>query len=291
MSGNINNSSGPRAEAGNGGDEIPTRTSNKGNIVGASFFGFLFACLIIYVVVFMNCVDAGKLRIIEFSCALLAGLVGGFMSGELGLKWAPDSPVGRVVIRGLGGMALFIATLIWWLTIPPVSPCQPYRVRVNVVTEQNVPVSDFEIWNSIDNTPSQKSIYWEFEVPEAKKPADGKITVYAIKKSAYLSGQTVVELASNYNQIVALVLKKDTSARIKGQIQDAGGKLVQGARVVAYGHETEATTTGSDGRFDLPAHAASGERVQIYAVKDNYDSREWFPAGDTDAVVTLRARR
>ena len=53
----------------------PNANSNRANTVGAFFFGLIFIALIGYVVVWVDCLEPGKLRIIGIVCALLAGLM------------------------------------------------------------------------------------------------------------------------------------------------------------------------------------------------------------------------
>ena len=137
--------------------------SNRPNIVGAFTFGLILVALIGYVVVKVDCLEPGKFRIIGIVCALLAGLMGGFMTGSIGVRWQPDSALGKMAIRAGGGLACFVLVLWWWLASSTVPTCrQIYNVRVNVVNSQKQPVSDFEIWNSIDTTPAKASIFWVF---------------------------------------------------------------------------------------------------------------------------------
>lgn len=274
------------------GTETRTPTSSNGNVWGAAVFGGILLAFLIYAALFIGCLEGGRLLIVGILCAVFAGLTSVFMSGYLGIRWVPDMKTpGKVMVQGFGGLAAFALVLWWWTAHPPVSPCQPYRVQVNVVNAQNEPVPDFKIWTSLDNTKRDASGSWSFEVPEVKKPPAGEVTVYADKKSAYLKGEVVVRLAENYNLTVPLVLLKDTSARVRGRVLDERGGAAGGALVHVPGHESEGVTTGPDGRFDLPAHAAPDERVQLYAVKGRADTREWFAAGGVEVTLTLKPRR
>jgi hypothetical protein len=55
--------------------------------------------------------------------ALLAGLFGWFLSGEIGLRiQALKSRFGDLAVRASGGLALFVLVLVWWLS--PLAPIE-----------------------------------------------------------------------------------------------------------------------------------------------------------------------
>jgi hypothetical protein len=62
-----------------------------------------------------------KQRILALCAALLAGLFGWFLSGEIGLRLkALRSRFGDLAVRASGGLALFVLVLGWWLS--PLTP-------------------------------------------------------------------------------------------------------------------------------------------------------------------------
>ena len=62
-----------------------------------------------------------KHRILAVCAALLAGLFGWFLSGDIGVRIkALKSRFGDVAIRATGGLALFVLVLVWWLS--PLAP-------------------------------------------------------------------------------------------------------------------------------------------------------------------------
>jgi hypothetical protein len=62
-----------------------------------------------------------KHRILAVLAALLAGLFGWFLSGDIGVRIeALKSRFGDVAIRATGGLALFVVVLVWWLS--PLAP-------------------------------------------------------------------------------------------------------------------------------------------------------------------------
>ena len=264
---------------------------HNGNRLGGALFLLITLGLIGYVLIVSGCIDPGRMRILGIVSALAAGLAGVFMSGEVSIVWEPTSTLGKVIVRGVGGAALFLVVLWFWMASPIVPHCpQIYRVKVNVVNDKQEPVSDFDGWNSLDTRKVRASNSWSFDIPEVQKPSDGKITAYAVKESAYLSGSKQIVLDKSFDITETIRLTKDTSARIRGQVVDTKGQLVEGARVSVYGHESEGKTTLADGRFDLAAHAAEGESVQVYAIKGDYDSRQWYPSGNIEVTITLRRR-
>ncbi|MCP5117715.1 MAG: toll/interleukin-1 receptor domain-containing protein [bacterium] len=68
-----------------------------------------------------------KHRILAVCAALLAGLFGWFLSGDIGVHIeALKSRFGNVAIRATGGLALFVLVLVWWLSpLAPVTSTVP----------------------------------------------------------------------------------------------------------------------------------------------------------------------
>jgi hypothetical protein len=82
-------------------------------------------------------------------------------------------------------------------------------------------------------------------------------------------------------------LTADTSATIGGVVLDAHGKSVAGATVSIPGH-TEAVETDKMGNFTLPAHAATGQIVQLRAQKGPLVGSISGPAGNIPVELVVR---
>ena len=163
-----------------------------------------------------------------------------------------------------------------------------YRVRVTVLNPQQMPVDDARVWSSMGGEAKKVAGGWEFDIPGASKPADGKLTVYAAASSAFLTGRRELQLADDRNPTVTVQLAKDTSATVRGIVVDGSNKAVPGARVSVVGFEPEAVVTQGGGNFLLPAHAANGQQVQLHAEKAGYAAvNQWHPAGDHPATLVL----
>jgi hypothetical protein len=163
-----------------------------------------------------------------------------------------------------------------------------YRLRVTVEDPYDMPLNDARVTSSIGGEPKRVEGGWEFDIPPVTKPMDGKLTIYAQVKSAFLSGKTDVQLTNDYNLAIKVLLSHNRGARVRGRISDRNGNPVVGAQVSVIGYETEVVTTGPLGQFDLPAHAADGEQVQITAVRKSLGSiSEWKQAGEQPVTILL----
>lgn len=163
-----------------------------------------------------------------------------------------------------------------------------YRVRVTVLDPQRVPVDDAKVWSSMGGEVKKVAGGWQFDIPAASKPADGKLTVYTAVPSAFLTGSQELQLADDRNPAVAVQLAKDASATVRGIVVDGSGQAIAGARVSVVGYESEAVVTQAGGNFLLPAHAASGQQVQLHAERAGYAAAtQWHPAGDEPATLVL----
>ncbi|HZF38369.1 MAG TPA: carboxypeptidase-like regulatory domain-containing protein [Blastocatellia bacterium] len=169
-----------------------------------------------------------------------------------------------------------------------------YRLRVTVVEPQGIAVKDeaeaegVEVWSSLGGEPKRVKGGWQFDIPSAGKPKDGKLSIYASKKSAFLAGRTDLTLADDFNPAIIIDLRRDDSAKVKGQVIDTGKRGVAGVRVFVVGYESEAIITKDGGNFELPAHVADGQQTLLYAEKTGYrPARQYQPAGDKPAELIL----
>ena len=167
-----------------------------------------------------------------------------------------------------------------------------YRLRVTVVNQQGAPVNEVEeglkVWSSFGGEPKRVAGGWQFDIPSAIKPLDSKLIIYASKESAFLTGSAELILGNDYNPAIIVNLRRDDSAKVRGQVVDGKNRAVAGARVFVVGYESEAVITQEGGNFELPAHAAAGQMVLLYAGKNGYrPTKQPQPAGDTPVDLIL----
>ena len=130
---------------------------------------------------------------------------------------------------------------------------------------------------------------WVFVIARDTKPADGKVTFYASKDTAFLKGQAVLQLADDHNPAVTVALEKSRTAKVMGIVEDDRQSAIVGATVSVIGYDSEAVVTKASGSFSLPAHAADGQQVQLHAEKPGYRSaNSWCPAGDSPCMIELQ---
>jgi hypothetical protein len=162
-----------------------------------------------------------------------------------------------------------------------------YRLRVTVVDPGGSPADGAVVTCSLGGEPKRVAGGWEFDIPAASKPADGKLTVFASVPSAFQLGRADVVLAADYNPNVQVPLARDAGARLRGIIVDQSGRAVPGARVGIVGYGKEAVITQADGGFDLPAHAGEGQQVEVHFEKGRRAVNRWQLAGDSPVRLVL----
>jgi hypothetical protein len=59
-----------------------------------------------------------------------------------------------------------------------------------------MPVDEAKVTSSIGGEPKKVDGGWEFDIPQGNKPTDGKLTIYAEVRSAFLTGKSDVVLLS-----------------------------------------------------------------------------------------------
>jgi len=106
------------------GDPPATALPSTQQSLGTWLFGGLLLVFVIGVFMFAPPeLPDYKQRILALCAALLAGLFGWFLSGEIGLRInALKSRFGDIVVRAGGGLALFVLVLLWWLS--PMAPVE-----------------------------------------------------------------------------------------------------------------------------------------------------------------------
>jgi hypothetical protein len=167
-------------------------------------------------------------------------------------------------------------------------PSTIYRVRVTVVGPQGTPVDDAKVWSSMGGEPKKVAGGWQFDIPAASRPADGKLTIWASLEAAYLKGNKDVQLDADHNPAVSIPLGSDQTASVRGLVTDRPGRAIAGARVSVAGYESEATLTQVGGNFALPAHAARDQNVLLHIEAKGYQgATQWHPAGDHPATIVL----
>ena len=207
-----------------------------------------------------------------------------------------------IVSRRRGKVPVLVWVSIWLLVLIPAvasvyvevarsGVTSIYRLRVTVVDPQHVPVEDARVWSSMGGEPKKVAGGWQFDIPTASKPEDGRLTVFASLPAAFLSGKQELILKDDYNPTVTIQLEADTSASVRGIVIDSSDEAIVGARVSVVGYEAGAVITEAGGNFVLPAHAADGQQVLLHAEKEGYQAiSQWHPAGDEPATIILDRR-
>jgi hypothetical protein len=163
-----------------------------------------------------------------------------------------------------------------------------YRVRVNVIDPQRVPVEGARVWSSVGGETKTVAGGAQFDIPAATIPLDGKVTIFATQSNASLTGEHNLVLSRDHNPSIIIQLKLDNSAKVRGQVVDKVGKAIAGARVWVVGYGNEGITTQVDGNFELPAHTAIKQPVELHAEKKGYKpANQFHPAGDEAVTLVL----
>ncbi len=198
----------------------------------------------------------------------------------------------RVLLAGLVILILALVSYAAW-KYRASKPSDPavYRVRVIVLSPQNMPINDAKVTSSMGGEPMKVEGGWQFVIPSESKPKNGKLTVYADVPNAFLQGMQNVLLGEDRAPTATVQLASRPVARIRGIVVDKALRAMAGTQVSIVGYGSEAVTTQGDGSFSLSAHSADGQQVQLHAEKSGYKAlNQWYSAGDTSATVVLERR-
>jgi len=162
-----------------------------------------------------------------------------------------------------------------------------YRLRVVVLDQDKLPIEDADVNSSSGGEPKRVQGGWEFDIPMQTIPHDGKELVFASARSSFLAGSSTVRLADDYYPTTTIQLVPDTSAMVRGVVEDERGRSVVGAVVSIVGYH-DTFQTDEMGNFVLPAHAAVGQVVQLRAEKNGLIGKLSVPAGQSVEVIVKR---
>jgi hypothetical protein len=190
----------------------------------------------------------------------------------------------RAVVGSLGALFLIALGLIPFAANHLVHTRGTYHIQVLLVRPDGSPVYYAQLKNSYGGEMKISEGGWCLDVPSQTRPAEGKLSFSASVKDEFLSGASTLILADDYYPTVTIPLVAETSAKIKGVVVDAQMVAVSGATVSVAGHP-EATITDSKGNFSLPAHAGTGQIVEVHAEKDGVMTHLNAPAGKFVEVV------
>jgi hypothetical protein len=162
-----------------------------------------------------------------------------------------------------------------------------YRIRIVVLALDNLPFSDVEVTSSVGGEIKKANDTWELDIPPQTRPADGRVTVSASARNAFLAGSTSIVLGENYYLAYPIHLQPLPAVVVRGVVLDAYSRPVSGARVAVEGFQ-EVAVTNELGNFEIPAHAARQQMLTLIAKKGELTARQPFPAGDGAQLVLRR---
>jgi hypothetical protein len=192
--------------------------------VGTWVFGLLFAIFLIGVFIFAPAsLPPFKQRILAITAALLAGCLGYFLTGTIGLnlKTLRIPFFGEVAANATGGIALFVLVLWWWLSpLAPVAPATTglVAVRATVLGPDGMPINGARVWSSVGGETQKVPGGWEIEIPESKIPKDKKVDIYTTKKKDSLSGHKKVEVDAPYIPIKIYLTRNTTDGPVENRL-------------------------------------------------------------------------
>jgi hypothetical protein len=160
------------------------------------------------------------------------------------------------------------ATLAAWLRpLPPTSPQSPgkpgiYALRVQVLDPQDHPIEGATVRTSAGNEPQRlPDGWWEVEIPAAKVPKDGRISLWADHQD-WTGNRTDLTLGDDANPRAEIHLKQPESW-IRGRVE--AKRALAGLRISRKDGGLEEAITDGEGRFQLKLSERRGVPVRLRA--------------------------
>ena len=162
-----------------------------------------------------------------------------------------------------------------------------YLMRVTVIDRKKLPIEGALVTTSIGGEEQTVAGGAQFVIQDATIPPDRKVKIYVKQANTSITGIAELQLGKDRHPAVTIQLGLEET-KVRGQVVDSRGKPVAGVVVSVVGYAEEAVTTQADGGFELSAHAAVRQYVQLLAEKPSYrDNKQWHPAGDDPVTIML----
>jgi hypothetical protein len=181
-------------------------------------------------------------------------------------------PVGTPASRNWKGWGVPLAVLVAilalgaWLWLRPPPKPDMYEVRVQ---EPHLLADG----------------WWEIQIPAAKVPFDGRITLWAEHKE-WAGNNAGLLLGTDRNPHVTIHLKSSESS-IAGWVLDGKNRGLPDVRISPQ-DGGPGTTTGPDGHFNLKVSVPQGHRVGLRVErKGSLPESPFCYAGTTNCLITL----
>jgi hypothetical protein len=184
----------------------------------------------------------------------------------------------------LSALGVIVGLAAWYW---PRSP-EPliYAVRVQVLDPQGLPVPGSTVRASAGNEPQRTPDgWWEVEIPAAKVPADGQITLWA-EHPDWQGNREDVLLGNDPNVRIEIRLKEPESW-LRGQVVDESGQGLAGARVFRQDGRAGEAVTDAEGRFAFKLSVSPETRVRLGAEHEGLSPADTFclAGRDTCSIV------
>jgi len=174
---------------------------------------------------------------------------------------------------GLSLLAAVFALGAWLWPHPPVKP-EMYAVRVQVLDPQGQPISGSTIRTSAGNEPHLlPDGWWEVQIPAAKVPADGSISLWAEHKD-WEGNRMDLRLGADPNPRIEIRLKQPETW-LRGRVVDGRDRALSGVRVTRQDGAPGEAITDADGRFALKLTLPRERRIRLRS-----EYKDWKPGDD-----------
>lgn len=193
------------------------------------------------------------------------------------------------VSLSLLGVLLTLAAWLW-----PRSPEGPpiqtkpamYALRVQVLDPQGRPVDGGAVRVSVGNeTQRLPGGWWQIEIPAAKVPVSGRISLWA-DHEAWGGSRVDLRLGADRNPRAAIRLK-EPETWVRGRVLDESNRVLLGARITRQDGMPGNAITDSDGHFTLKLDLPRDKRVRLRAEHLGFLPDDQFCYAGSDTCVII----
>jgi hypothetical protein len=174
----------------------------------------------------------------------------------------------------LSVLSVVLTTGAWHWLHQPEKP-QMYEVRVQVLDPQGHPVDGSNIRASAGNEPHLlPDGWWEVQIPAAKVPSDGHVTLWAEHKE-WEESSADLPLGAERNPKVTIHLTPPETW-IRGTVVDGANNPLSGVRVTSQDGLAGVAITDAEGRFSLKLAVPRETQVRLRSTSAGWKTGDDF---------------
>jgi hypothetical protein len=201
----------------------------------------------------------------------------------LGAFWKNRKTTKKIdLVLVFGGMFFLVIVLLAMLWKRPTE----YEVRLTILDQYGHTTNDCEVQSDNGGERSRVAGGVVFTIPESRVTAtDRDVHFKADRRQSYEQGELTLHLGEDHYPRATIKLQRNSSAEIRGMLQDEKGAAITGAKAYIVGHDEKVVLTGVTGSFVLNTFKPREQAAWLHVEKTGFKPLSVMCKAGDDAIV------